>query len=57
MINVPESTICLTSDGWSDVMSNSVTNHMAVMDVQANFLKSFCSSKQSHTSEWLAQSI
>ncbi|RHY17399.1 hypothetical protein DYB25_012222 [Aphanomyces astaci] len=54
-LGAPDTQVCLTTDGWSDVNMEPVVNYMnATMSV---FLDSKYTEAQAHTAEWIAKDL
>jgi hypothetical protein len=51
------SSICLTTDGWSNIRNEPIVNYMANSPSKTIFLESVTTGIQGHTAEWIAADI
>ncbi|ETV79223.1 hypothetical protein H257_07290 [Aphanomyces astaci] len=56
-LGAPDTQVCLTTDGWSDVNMEPVVNYMAANATMSVFLDSKYTEAQAHTAEWIAKDL
>lgn len=49
--------VCLTSDGWTNIKGCAVVNYLVSFQGQSYFLEAASTGKQQHSSAWLAKDI
>ena len=52
-----KTTVCITSDGWSNVKGDPIVNYMATSPAFTYFLESVSTGQQGHSSVWIAADI
>ena len=56
-VHLEHGTVCLTTDGWSNIKNEPIVNYMATSPLTTLFLESVSTGEQSHNSEWIASDI
>ncbi len=49
--------VCLTTDGWTNILNNPIVNYMVVNSHKSLFLESVSTGEQGHTADWIASDI
>jgi hypothetical protein len=50
-------TICLTTDGWSNIRNDPIVNYMATSPLMSLYLESVSTGEQSHNADWISADI
>ena len=49
--------VCITSDGWTNINGHAVVNYMIAHRGKAYFLEAVATKTQDHTGEWIAKDL
>ncbi|KAE8955479.1 hypothetical protein PR001_g32088 [Phytophthora rubi] len=56
-LQTPTTHVCVTSDGWSNILNEPIVNYMAVSPDKAVFVESVPTGEKRHTAEWIANDL
>ncbi|KAE8907400.1 hypothetical protein PF003_g8620 [Phytophthora fragariae] len=56
-LQTPTTHLCVTSDGWSNILNEPIVNYMAVSPDKAVFVESVPTGEKRHTAEWIANDL
>ena len=55
VVNSPLENVCITSDGWFNVLHNPAVNYMVITGGKSLFLECQYTGGQGHTAEWITE--